>query len=345
LSQVDRDQPESGRKLAQTIVDAFRGPFELGGKNVTVSASIGLALAPDHGNDPDQLLKNAEMAQQWVKSNGRGSYQFFDPAMGTVVQTQHEIAAGLRDALARGELEVHYQPILGLASDTITGFEALLRWRHPLRGYIPPAEFIPIAEETGIITEIGAWVLKTACSEAAQWPRDLHVAVNLSSLQLKDPDLLQIVFRALADSGLRAGRLEIEMTESVLINDTENTLAVMHRLREFGVRIAMDDFGTGYSSLSYLRSFPFDRIKIDQSFVREMMENTQSWAIVRAVIDLAKEFALVTTAEGVETAEQLSRLRAAGCDEVQGFLISEARPPAALGEFTRVGRTLVTRAA
>ena len=345
LVQTDRDQPESGRKLAQAILDAFHTPFELDGSNLAVTASIGIALAPDHGRDPDQLLKNAEMAEQWVKSHRRGSYQFFDPAMSAASETHHQIAAGLQQALQRQELEIHYQPILNLASDSITGFEALLRWRHPHRGYISPAEFIPIAEETGIITEIGAWALSTACLEAARWPRELHVAVNLSSLQFRDPNLLQIVFKALANSGLRPGRLELEITESVLLSDTTNTLAVMHKLREFGVRIAMDDFGTGYSSLSYLRSFPFDKIKIDQSFVQDMMDNSQSLAIVRAIISLAKEFALVTTAEGVETEEQLSLLRSAGCDEVQGFLISAARPRGEIADFTQNKKISRIRAA
>jgi diguanylate cyclase (GGDEF)-like protein len=326
LIQIGKDQPESARTLAQNLLDAFDEPFDLEGSKLVTTASVGIAFAPDHGNEPDQLLRNAEMAQNWVKAHGRGSFQFFDPAMMAASQSRHEMARGLRHALSRNELEIHYQPVVALASDAVAGFEALLRWKHPQRGYIPPAEFVPIAEEIGIISEIGAWVLSNACQEAARWPRELCVAVNLSSLQVKDPNLLQVVFKALANSSLRAGRLELEITESVLLSDTENTLSVLHQLRELGVRIAMDDFGTGYSSLSYLRLFPFDKIKIDQSFVREMMESPQSWAIVRAIVGLAKEFGLATTAEGVETVEQLAQLRSLGCDEVQGFLVGAAAP-------------------
>jgi diguanylate cyclase (GGDEF)-like protein len=335
MVQVNGDQPESARRLAQAALEALHQPFQLSVGKVNVEVSVGIALAPDHGNNADQLLENAEMAQYWVKNHGRGAYQFFDPAMKAATQTHHEIEAGLRSALDRGEFEVHYQPIINLKTGAVSCLEALLRWRHPQRGYIPPTEFIPVAEETGLIKEVGAWVLRTACVDAAKWPRRLRVAVNLSSVQFREEQLVLTVFKALSDAQLDATRLELEITESVLLDDAVNTVAILHRLREFGVRISMDDFGTGYSSLSYLRSFPFDKIKIDQSFVRDMVGSPESSAIVRAVIGLGNEFSLVTTAEGVETQEQLVLLRSAGCDEAQGFHISEARPVSELGEFLR----------
>ena len=333
IVQIGTEQPEGARRLAQAAMDSLGQPYDLRGSHVVVEASIGIALAPDHGSDADQLLKSAEMAQYWVKAHGRRIYQFFDPAMNIAAQSHHQIAAGLRGALEREELEVHYQPIVNLGTNTVTGFEALLRWHHPELGYVSPAKFIPVAEETGLIVSIGEWVLRRACADAAHWPRNLHVAVNLSSVQFKDQHLVTTVFSALSAAQLPAGRLELEITESVLLKDNQSTVETLHQLRDFGVNISMDDFGTGYSSLSYLRSFPFDKIKIDQSFVRDIVESAESRAIVRAVIGLGVEFGLVTTAEGVETPEQLAILRAAGCTEVQGFYFSEARPVAELAEF------------
>jgi EAL domain-containing protein (putative c-di-GMP-specific phosphodiesterase class I) len=273
------------------------------------------------------------MALYWVKGHGRRTYQFFDPAMNSEAKSYHQIAIGLRSALEREEMEVHYQPIVNLGSNAVTGFEALLRWRHPKLGYLSPAEFIPVAEETGLIVRIGEWVVHRACADAALWPRNLHVAVNLSSVQVKDPNLVATVFSALAAAHLAAGRLELEITETVLLKDNQATVATLHQLRDFGISISMDDFGTGYSSLSYLRSFPFDKIKIDQSFVRDVVASADARAIVRAVVGLGNEFGLTTVAEGVETPEQLAILRAAGCTEVQGFYFSEARPVADLAEF------------
>jgi EAL domain-containing protein (putative c-di-GMP-specific phosphodiesterase class I) len=253
--------------------------------------------------------------------------------MNAAAQSHHQIAAGLRRALEREELEVHYQPIVNLVAGAVTGFEALLRWRHPERGYIPAAEFIPVAEETGLIVPIGEWVLRRACADATLWPRHLHVAVNLSSVQFTDSRLVTAVFSALAAARLPATCLELEITESVLLKNNQATVATLHQLRDFGISISMDDFGTGYSSLSYLRSFPFDKIKIDQSFVRDVVTSADARAIVRAVVGLGNEFGLTTVAEGVETPEQLAILRAAGCTEVQGFYFSEARPVADLAEF------------
>ena len=333
IVQVGVEQPEGATHLGQAVMESLSRPYGLQGNQVVVEVSIGIALAPDHGSDPDQLLRNAEMAQYWVKAHGRRTCQLFDSAMNVAAQSRHQIAAGLRSALDREEFEVHYQAIVNLSANAVTGFEALLRWRHPELGLIPPAEFIPVAEETGLIVRIGEWVLRRACADAAHWPRNMHVAVNLSSVQFKDPHLVTTVFSALAAAHLPPGRLELEITESVFLKDNESTVATLHQLRDFGVSISMDDFGTGYSSLSYLRSFPFYKIKIDQSFVRDIVASAESRAIVRAVIGLGVEFGLATTAEGVETPEQLAILRASGCTEVQGFYFSEARPVADLGEF------------
>ena len=333
IIQMRAAQPEGARRLAQVVLDSLSQPYTLQGNQIAVDVSIGIALAPDHGNDAEQLQKNAEMALYWVKGHGRSAYQFFDPAMNSEAQSYHQIAIGLRSALEREELEVHYQPIVNLNSNTVTGFEALLRWRHPQLGYLSPAEFIPVAEETGLIVRIGEWVVHRACADAALWPRNLRVAVNLSSVQVKDPNLVTTVFSALAAAHLEAGRLELEITETVLLKDNQTTVATLHQLRDFGISISMDDFGTGYSSLSYLRSFPFDKIKIDQSFVRDIVASADARAIVRAVVGLGNEFGLTTVAEGVETPEQLAILRTAGCTEVQGFYFSEARPVADLGEF------------
>lgn len=333
IVQVDAAMPDGPKQLAQRVIDVLARPFDVNGNHVAIETSIGIAVAPDHGSDGDQLLKNAELAQYWVKTHGRRTYRLFDPEMNAEAQTRQQTAAGLRQAIDREEFEVHYQPIINLRTQAITGFEALVRWRHPERGYIPPGEFIPVAEETGLIVEIGTWVLGRACADAVTWPRGLHVAVNLSSVQFKNSNVATTVFSALAKSHLPANRLDLEITESILLTDNQSTVATLHQLRDFGVGIAMDDFGTGYSSLSYLRSFPFDKIKIDQSFVRDLEVSSDSRAIVRAVIGLGMEFGVAVLAEGVETKEQLAILRSAGCTEVQGFYFSEARPAAELAEF------------
>jgi predicted signal transduction protein with EAL and GGDEF domain len=293
-----------------------------------IGATLGISVAPDDGSDPDQLLKNADMALYRAKGDGRGSYRFFEAGMDARAQARRFLELDLRTAISRGEFEVYYQPLLDIKTNNIICFEALLRWNHPQRGLSLPSEFISLAEETGLIIPIGDWVLRTACADAARWPRDVRVAVNISPAQFKSRNLVASVSTALSAAGLAANRLELEITESVLLQDTEATLATLHKLRALGLRISMDDFGTGYSSLSYLRSFPFDKIKIDRSFVSELAMRGDSMAIVRAVTGLGRSLGISTTAEGVETSEQLALLRSEGCNEVQGYLFGPARPAA-----------------
>jgi predicted signal transduction protein with EAL and GGDEF domain len=298
-------------------------------------------VAPDDGSDPDQLLKNADMALYRAKADGRGTFRFFEAGMDARAQARRILELDMRAALLRGEFEVYYQPIHDLKADQIICFEALVRWNHPLRGMTPPTAFIPLAEETGLIVPIGSWVLRKACADAAGWSQDVGVAVNLSPAQFKNRNLVPSIAAALAESGLAAHRLELEITESVLLQDSEATLATLHKLRDFGIRIAMDDFGTGYSSLSYVRSFPFDKIKIDQSFVHELASRGDSMAIVRAVTGLGRSLGISTTAEGVETTEQLALLRTEGCTEVQGYLFSPPRPAAEVENMLSEGRLRV----
>jgi predicted signal transduction protein with EAL and GGDEF domain len=300
--------------------------------------SVGISVTPNDGCDPDQLLKNADMALYRAKADGRGTFRFFEAGMDARAQARRMLEIDLRAALLRSEFVVHYQPIQDIKADRIVGFEALVRWNHPLRGMIPPLNFIPLAEETGLIVQLGDWVLRTACREAAGWSQDVCVAVNLSPAQFKDRNLVSSVVSALAVSGLAACRLELEITESVLLQDSDLTLATLHKLRALGVRISMDDFGTGYSSLSYLRSFPFDKIKIDRSFVGELASRDDAMAIVRAVTGLGKSLGISTTAEGVETNEQLALLRLEGCTEVQGYLFSPPRPAEDVERMLAEGR-------
>lgn len=312
--------------LADRLVEIVGRPYAIQGHQLNIGVSIGIAFAPDDGEDPDHLLKNADMALYRAKEDGRATYRFFEPGMDARAQARRLLEIDLRAALTRHEFELHYQPIHDLKTEAITAFEALIRWRHPLRGMISPMDFIPLAEETGLIGPIGDWVLRTACADAASWSREVRVAVNLSPIQFKGSNLVQSVISALAASGLAPERLELEITESVLLQDNDATLDTLHRLRSFGVRIAMDDFGTGYSSLSYLHSFPFDKIKIDRSFIHGLATRQNSMAIVRAVAGLGKSMGISILAEGVETLEQLSLLRSEGCSEVQGFLFSRPRP-------------------
>jgi diguanylate cyclase (GGDEF)-like protein/PAS domain S-box-containing protein len=315
-------------QLVHRIFEAIRMPFECLGHQVTTDASIGIALAPQDGSDLEQILKNADMAMYAAKAAGRRTSRFFVPEMDAQVQARRMLEMDLRRAIADGTgLEVYYQPCLDLQSDAITGCEALVRWRHPERGMISPAEFIPIAEETGLINQLGEWVLSTACAEATTWPDPIRLAVNVSPVQFKSGTLALKVIAALAATGLAADRLELEITEAVLIRDDEAALAILHQLRAIGVRIALDDFGTGYSSLSYLQRFPFDKIKIDRCFVTDIAEPGGS-GIVRAVVDIAAERHMTTTAEGVETSEQQRMLRELGCSEMQGYLFSPPKPAA-----------------
>jgi diguanylate cyclase (GGDEF)-like protein/PAS domain S-box-containing protein len=319
-------QASESSSLAERLVEILGAPYVIQGHQLNIGVSIGIAFAPNDGEDPDQLLRNADMALYRAKEDGRGTYRFFEPGMDARAQARRLLEIDLRAALTRDEFEVHYQPIHDLNTDQITAFEALIRWKHPLRGMISPMDFIPLAEETGLITQLGDWILRKACMDAATWSREVRVAVNLSPVQFKNSNLVQSVISALAASGLAPARLELEITESVLLQDSEATLAALHKLRSFGVRISMDDFGTGYSSLSYLRSFPFDKIKIDRSFVQELATRDDSMAIVRAVTGLGKSLGISIVAEGVETTEQLGLLRTEGCTEVQGFLFSRPRP-------------------
>ena len=327
--------PDSAGRIAERIMAAFAEPFDLappggGGQpspcRATVGVSIGIAVAPGDGAGADALLRHADMALHRAKAEHRGTARFFEPAMDAIHLARRQAEHDLRLALERNELRVFYQPLVSLQTGAIVGFEALLRWQHPTRGLVPPIEFISLAEETGLILPIGEWVVRTACRDASAWPSAVGVAVNLSAVQFRDPLLVQMIQAALAGSGLPAARLELEITESVLLHDSPSTLAMLHALRALGVRVAMDDFGTGYSSLSYLHSFPFDKIKIDRMFICDVLDRVSSGAIVRAIAGLGASLGIATTAEGVETQEQLLRLRLDGCTEAQGYLFSRPVP-------------------
>jgi diguanylate cyclase (GGDEF)-like protein/PAS domain S-box-containing protein len=319
-------RPEEVVVLAKRLLEAIADPYLLDGHSVIIGASIGIAMAPGDGDESEKLLKNADMALSRAKNDSRGTFSFFEAEMDARAQSRRKIELDLRDAIQNDVLRPYYQPLICLSTGRITGFEALVRWPDPERGMISPAEFIPVAEETGLINGLGGLMLRRACADAALWPDDVHVAVNLSPLQFRTGNLLSIVMDALKQSGLPARRLELEITETLLLEKSSQVLATLHALRALGVRISMDDFGTGYSSLSYLRSFPFDKIKIDQSFVRDLGSNRDAQAIVRSIISLGKGLGVTITAEGVETEAELSCLRAEGCHEGQGFLFSRARP-------------------
>ncbi|CAN7547241.1 EAL domain-containing protein [Bradyrhizobium sp. LjRoot220] len=315
-------------RLVHRVYDAIRAPYECLGHQVITDASIGIALAPRDGSDVEQILKNADLAMYAAKAAGRRTHRFFQPEMHAEVRARRMLELDLRQAIVDGGFEVYYQPCVSLQDGRITGCEALLRWRHPERGMISPADFVPVAEETGLINQLGEWVLTTACAEAATWPDDIRLAVNVSPVQFKSGTLAFKVIAALAASGLAASRLELEITEAVLIRDDDAALAVLHQLRAIGVRIALDDFGTGYSSLSYLQRFPFDKIKIDRAFVTDIGEPDGSASIVEAVVNIAAARRMTTTAEGVETEQQRDLLRALGCSEMQGYLFSAPKPAA-----------------
>ncbi|MGP9811356.1 putative bifunctional diguanylate cyclase/phosphodiesterase [Rhodopseudomonas sp. NSM] len=323
--------PNEASDFAARLIEIVSAPYDMDGLDVVIGASIGIALAPGDGEDCDALLRNADMALYRAKAAGGGCHHFFEKEMDRQAQLRRDMELDMRHAFAHGDFELHYQPLIDLAEDRISGFESLLRWRHPERGMISPADFIPIAEDIGLIVGLGEWVLRQACLEAARWSGDIKVAVNLSPVQFRSRNLVQVVISALAQSGLSPCRLELEITESLFLADSEANLATLHQLRSLGVRISMDDFGTGYSSLSYLRSFPFDKIKIDRSFVKDLTERPDCLAIVRAIAGLGRSLNITTLAEGVETVEQLRALRAEGCHEVQGFLFSPARPAAEIG--------------
>jgi diguanylate cyclase (GGDEF)-like protein/PAS domain S-box-containing protein len=311
-------------QLVRAIYAAIRRPFECAGHLITTDASIGIALAPRDGRHLDQLLKNADLALYGAKGDGRRTYRFFEPGMDARARERRMLESEMRQAIAGGGFEVHYQPVVNLGDNSISGSEALLRWHHPLRGSISPAEFIPVAEDTGLIDELGQFVLETACREAANWPEHVRIAVNVSPVQFRSQTLALNVAAALAASGISPSRLELEITEAVLMRDDEAALAMLHQLRALGVKIALDDFGTGYSSLSYLHRFPFDKIKIDRSFVKNIGDEGASSAIIQAVVNIAKASNMTTTAEGVEKEWQRELLRELGCNEMQGYLFSPA---------------------
>jgi diguanylate cyclase (GGDEF)-like protein/PAS domain S-box-containing protein len=324
--QAGGEQPGHSGLLAQRIVEALAEPFALGPDTVRISVSIGVALFPADAADPESLIKNADMALYRAKADGRGTARFYEAAMDEALRRRRQLEADLRQAIGRGELSVHYQPLAELESGSILGFEALLRWNHAQLGAIGPATFIPLAEESGFILKLGEWVLREACTEAARWTPALKLSVNLSPVQFTQGDLAAEVEAILAETGLDPARLELEVTEGLLIKDAEKAIVILERLKALGVQISMDDFGTGYSSLSYFRMFPFDKVKIDQSFIRDMIENPQARAIIRSVIGLGQGLGMPVVAEGVETAEQLEALRAEGCDQVQGYWISRPGP-------------------
>ena len=320
-------------QLASRIIEAIGLPFLIDGYEVMTGASIGIAYSPDHGDTPEQLLKNADLALYAAKAEGRGRFIRFENGMDSTAETRRELELDLRSALARDEMRLHYQPLINLSTGEPSGYEALVRWEHHARGNVMPSDFIPLAEETGMVIKIGEWVIRRALAEAATWPEHLSVAVNLSPAQMRSTNLLPTIIHAIGQSGIAPHRLEFEITESVLMNDSEANIAVLHRLSALGIRIALDDFGTGYSSLNYLRSFPFNKIKIDRCFISEIDTREDCRAIVRSVVSLANSLGMTTTAEGVERQAQLDTLRLEGCTEVQGFLFSKAVPSEELSDL------------
>ena len=344
IVQTAVERPEQCSQLASRIVDVVGKPYDIDGRHIVIGTSIGIAVAPNDGANPDQLLKNADMALYLAKGDGRGVHRFFEREMDKRLQARRSLELDLRKALENGEFELYYQPIITLETEKVNAFEALIRWNHPERGQISPAQFIPLAEETGLILPLGEWVLRTACSQAVKWPEPLGVAVNLSATQFKGRNIVQLAMNALASTGFAPNRLDLEITESVLLQDEANTLAVLHQLRDIGIRISLDDFGTGYSSLAYLRNFPFDKIKIDRSFVQEMLVRQDCRAIVRAVVGLARSLGITTIIEGVEAKDQLDAAKSDGCHEAQGYLFSKPMPNGEVAAFLAKRRTIASAA-
>jgi diguanylate cyclase (GGDEF)-like protein len=333
IVQCGAAQPSASTSLAHRVIGVMTQPFNLDGLQLHIGTSIGIAVAPFDGDEPDTLLKNADLALYRAKADGRGTMRYFEPDMDQRAQARRALETELRDALAQGQFLLEYQPLIRADGNRVTGVEALLRWIHPTRGRIPPDDFIPMAEDMGLIVPIGRWVLEQACRDALRWPAGVRVAVNVSATQFRQSVLLRDVMLALESTGLPAERLEIEITESTMMRDPAQALALLHELHALGVRVAMDDFGTGYSSLSTLQSFPFDRIKIDRSFVRNLETNADAQSIVRAVVGLGRNLGMATTIEGVETSGQLAIARHEGCAEVQGWLYSPARPADEIAAF------------
>jgi diguanylate cyclase (GGDEF)-like protein len=326
--QIDPEQPKRAAILATRLIEVIAQPYQVDDSQLLIGASIGVAVATADTTNPEDLLKSADLAMYRAKADGRGTYRFFEPQMDASAQARRAMEISLRTADLQKDFEIHYQPLVDLRSGQVTCLESLLRWRHPEKGFIAPTEFIPLAEEIGMIVPLGEWVLRRACVEARNWPENVKVAVNLSPVQFRNGDLPGAVQAALDESGLPAKRLELEITETVLLDKSENNIAVLNEIRDLGVTISMDDFGTGYSSLSYLRSFRFDKVKIDRSFIGDLTKDDESLAIVRAITDLGRSFGMTTVAEGVETLEQLRCLEGEGCAQVQGYLLSPPRPAA-----------------
>jgi diguanylate cyclase (GGDEF)-like protein len=333
IIQSSLDRPDDAAALAKRAREAIHEPFDLDGHQVTVDISVGISIAPNDATELNELLKTADIALYEAKNTGRGTYCFYATEMNARMQTHGELERDLQGALANGEFELFYQPVVSLKDNKIKSFEALLRWHHPTRGLVSPAEFIPVAEEMGLIIPLGEWVLRTACAEAANWPDDIHVAVNVSSVQLTNKNLVNVVISAIASARMPATMLVLEITASVFLQNTDANLATLKQLHELGVQFSMDDFGTGYSSLGYLLSFPFSKIKIDRSFITGLPDKKESRAIVRAIADLARNLSMRVIAEGVETAQQLEQVRNLGCTDMQGFLYS---PPRSAAEIRRL---------
>ena len=324
------DRPDVAADIAQKILQTFDEPFTLDGADFSIGSSIGIAIGPDDGATPMDLMKSADLALYRAKAEGRDTFRFFEPGMDARAKRRRKLEQGLRAALGTDQLYLVYQPIVDVVENRIAGFETLLRWRSPDFGNVSPAEFVPIAEECKLIVPMGEWILKTATLEAASWPGDLKVSINLSAVQFRNRRLLASIVEALDVSGLTPNRLQIEITETTLLDAGEQTLDMLRDLRVLGVRVALDDFGTGYSSLNYLRKFPFDKIKIDKSFVDDIVASTQSRALVKAILDLTGALGMTTVAEGVETLGQLAELRQLGCHEIQGYVVSAAVEPQAI---------------
>ena len=323
LQTIGDDGAEEAILLADRIRRVIARPFDIDGHHLTIETSIGIAVAPEHGLVAHELLKKADLALYRTKADGRNGWRLFESHMEQAANERLAMAMALRESIDREEFELHYQPVVSVTTENVVGVEALLRWRSPGGELVAPGSFIPLAEDTGLIIPLGEWALRRACKDAAGWPSDVRLAVNLSPVQIRGGDMVDTVKRALADSGFPANRLELEVTESGLLQHNEQNLRVLHELQDLGIAIVLDDFGTGYSSLSYLLSFPFDKIKIDRTFVAELSRRSDCAAIVSAVSGLARSLNIATTAEGVETAEQFTLLRAAGCTLAQGFLFGQ----------------------
>jgi len=332
------EQATDAAALSKRIRESVIKPYQIEGHQIVTDISIGISVAPMDAVESTEILRNADMAMYDAKADGRGTFRFFEPEMNTRMKVRRELEMDLRKALATEQFQLYYQPLVVLQTNDVNAFEALLRWNHPTRGLISPADFIPIAEETGLIIPLGEWVLKEACAEAVEWPEHIKVAVNLSPAQLNNRNLVNMVKAALEQSGMSPHKLQLEITESVLLQNTFTTLATLHELRKMGVQIALDDFGTGYSSLSYLRSFPFDKIKIDQSFVAALGRSSNGGVIIQAMVALGRALGLSVLVEGVETEHQRVLLRLAGCDEMQGFLFAKPAPASAIDVLVEKAR-------